>query len=211
MNRREFHKLAGAGVIVLSTGGLEACSPSNVATDIINWAPVGKETIDSVMLVLSSNGIVPAPAVLTAQKDADAAIDALVTAAQKYNSISPPPAGALQEVQAGFSAVTSSLGAFLQAIALPPGNIMNLIIGIAQIVFSTITAFSNRLPAPVATAMTRTLSGQHTVGGTPFAFTPKDRTRRQFKKDVNATLDTGKKAGVTVPKAAYLPVTLAWL
>ena len=43
--------------------------------------------------------------------------------------------------------------------------------------------------------------------GQAIPVTPKARTRRAFKKDWNSQLDVGAKAGLMIPKTAYLPVS----
>ncbi len=100
-------------------------------------------------------------------------------------------------------AVVDQLNAFLSALALPAGGILSLIIGLAQIIFSTIAGFMNNLPTAVKLKLSHL-----EVAGVHVDVVAKERTRRAFKKDFNRELDHAKKAGVGIPHAAYLHVGL---
>lgn len=204
-SRRQFvgHlALAGAlGGACLELGG---CS---FVTDIENWVPVGIASLNSIMEVLQANGITIIPGVQTAFTDAIAALNAILTAAKAYAATTPPPVGALQTLQAAFAAGASGVEAFLSALSLPTGGLLASIVAIAEIIFSTIAAFQNKLPPAPAGARTFTMRSTYRVAQTTITVVPKERSRRAFKHDFNSQLDTAKTAGVTVPQQAYLKVT----
>ena len=208
ISRREFggHLAKGALALTLaSTLELEGCS---FITDIENWVPVGVAALKSILVVLQSNGITIVPGVQAAFNDAIAALNAIVTAAQNYAATTPPPVGTLQVLQAAFAAATGALENFLGQLQIPTGGVLSAVIAIAQIVFSTIAAFENKLPTPPAGAKSMTLAGGMRVAGTSITVIPVARSRRAFKRSFNSALDTAKGQGVTVPKQAYLPLSL---
>ncbi len=98
--------------------------------------------------------------------------------------------------------------AFLWGLSLPTGGLLASIVAIAEIIFSTIAAFQNKLPAAPAGAKTHLLASAYRVAGVSVTVVPKERSRRAFKKDFNSQLDTAKAAGVTVPQQAYLKLSL---
>jgi hypothetical protein len=207
MDRREFHKAIGTAGLVLAVGGtsieLGGCS---VITDIESWIPIGLAALDSIEAELKANNV-PIPAVLvTVENDVKLALADLQAAAQEYDSTSPPPVGALQKLQAALKAVTDQFGNFLAQLQLPGGGLLNLILNLAGIVFSTIAGFINRLPVP-ATFKSSVVSAQYRVSGQVLNVVAKERSRRAFKKDWNGELDSAKKAGVQVAPAAYMKLS----
>jgi len=210
-NRRQFFEVSGKGTLgtamLLSTAGSSAflLSGCSVWTDIENWIPVGEAALNSILSVLSANGVALAPAIQTVVGLIEAGFTALLAAIKEYQSVTPAPVGALAKVHEAFQAIVDNFTTFLEALKVS-SPLLSIIVGLAQIVFSTIAAFVNQIPpapAPAASLKMHAVS----VGGIPVSVAAKSRTRRAFKKDWNSSLDTGVKQGVKVPKAAYLPVT----
>lgn len=212
LTRREFHghlaknalnayllramlasEIAGGGLL------LEGCG---LAQDIENWTPVAIAALKSIELVLSTNGFALNPAQTLAFNAAIAAITAVDNAAIAYGKITPPPTTLTQELYDALQVATQQIQAFLTALALPASSLLNLIVGLAQIIFSTILGFMNQLPPPPAGAKVFTLKNSYRVGADEFGVTAVKRGRRKFRSDWNGTLDSGAKAGVVVPSKA---------
>lgn len=210
LTRRKFNEQLAASIIVLRVamaaelGGavfiLEGCG---LVGDIETWVPVGIATMKSIELVLQSNGFPLSAAEQTIFNDVIAALNALTAAAQAYGATTPPPATAIQKLQAAFNAVTAQMATFFQAIALPEGNVLSLIVGLANIIIGAIMGFQNKIPTPPAGANVFTMATKYQVASTSFSVKPKVYNHpRSFKSDYNHMLDTWERTGVTVPKEA---------
>ena len=208
INRREFggHLVKGATIVTLAATTIEL-SGCNVFTDIENWVPVGEAALNSIVAELAANNI---PLSATAQavvKDIETGFGAIIAAIQEYQATNPPPVGALAKVQTALKDVVDQLTAFLADLALPGGNIVTLISGLASIIFSTIAAFLNKLPASTAVTAIGPIHS-YRLSGLTYSVTAKYRTRRGFKKDWNSQLNSAKAEGVVVTQAAYMKLTL---
>lgn len=204
MPRRQFigyMTKGAAAVVIVGTVGLEGCS---LAQDIQNWVPVGIASMKSIEAVLTANGFPLSGTLLAYFNDVIVALNAVDAAAMEYSATTPPPVTAVQKLQAAIKAVTDQLATFLSALSLPGGGIVSLIVGLAQIIISTIMAFANRIPTPATGTRVATISSSYKVGATTFSVLPISRSRRAFKHDFNRDLDNGKTAGVMVPASAYL-------
>jgi len=200
MNRRIFTKLASKTLLLMLTMGnalfLAGCS---VWSDILNWIPVGEAALNSILALLSANGVAIAPALQAIVTLIETAFNDLTAAVKEYQSTTPPPAGALAKVQAAFKAITDQFSNFLSQLGVS-GGLLSVIAGIAQIVFSTIAGFVNQLPTTVALSQRSTVA----VGSKSFPVVAKKRNVSQFKHDVNVVIDAGKAIGVNCPPNAYL-------
>jgi hypothetical protein len=214
LTRRQFQAQVAKGVAglwvvrVARTGaaitGVIFQAACGFVSDLENWIPVAIASMNSIKLILSTNGF-PLSANLTAIfNDIIASLNAVKAAAVEYSSITPPPVGALQKLQDAIKAVTDQLGTFLQQLNLPGGNIVTLIVGLAQIIISTIMAFANKLPPAPAGAKVFRLSDSYRVSSVQFSVSPHERSRRQFRGDWNTQLDASKRVGLYVPGKAYL-------
>jgi hypothetical protein len=214
IERRQFIQrasLAVLGVRLAFSAGLSGISlilfGCNVFNDILNWVPVGQAAVTSILSVLTGNGVLINPAMQSIIALINAGFTALIAAIKEYQSTTPAPVGTIAKIQAAFGDVVDNFKTFLASLNVS-GGLLAIVAGLAQVVFSTVAAFMNQLPAPVAALRTTMLASAVRVGGVDFAVIPKHRTRRAFKKDWNSTLNQGSSAGVVVPKSAYLHVTL---
>lgn len=215
-SRRQFvgHLTKGAAVILLSRGGTIAIITAegvllggcNLYDDILNWVPVGEASLNSILTVLSSNGVVISPAIQGVVATIEAAFTALSAAVSEYKSTTPPPTGAISKIQTAFTDIVDNFSTFLKSLSIS-SSLVGVVVGIAQIIFSTIAAFSNKLPA-VTTLKMATVLRTMQVGSQTVPIVPKVRTRRAFKKDINSVLNTAKSQGVTVPPVAYMKLSL---
>jgi hypothetical protein len=208
LSRREFGKRAtltavGMRLALIGAGvGMAGC---NVFNDILNWVPVGEASLNSILTVLTSNGVAIAPAIQSVVSLIEAGFTALTAAVKEYQSTTPAPVGAVAKIQAAFNDIVDNFSTFLKSLSVSSG-LVGIIVGLANVVFSTIAAFANQLPAPATAKFSASIREIH-VGAVVQTVTPKLRTRRVFKKDFNSTLDAGAKASLVIPKSAYLPLT----
>jgi hypothetical protein len=163
--------------------------------------------------VLGANGVLIAPAIQTVVSLIEAGFTALTAAIKEYQSTTPPPVGALAKIETAFTDIVNNFKTFLASLSVN-GGLLSIIIGLAQIVFSTIAAFMNQLPA--ASSLRRTVVLGHTfsvgsaltgpVSGTG-TIVPKERTNGRFKRDFNSQLSGAPNVGVVCPQGAYLKLT----
>src|ERR1019366_9170300 len=79
-----------------------------------------------------------------------AAFDDVTTAVQEYNSITPPPVGALAKVDAALGIVVTDFNNFLASINIQNSSVATVVIGLAEVVLTTISGFIAALPAATA-------------------------------------------------------------
>jgi len=187
------------GVVELEAG-------CNVFNDILNWVPVGEEAVNSILAVLTSNGVLIAAPLQAIVTLIETAFTDLTAAVKEYQSTTPAPVGALAKIETAFKAVVDNFSSFLNQLGVS-GGLLGIITGLAQIVFSTITAFMNQLPASSSLKRTLVIGTTLRVAGASTPIVPKYRTRRAFKKDWNSTLGTAPKLGVICPASAYMKVS----
>jgi hypothetical protein len=194
MTRRDFGKSTGIGLLGLAVGGsllTEGCG--NIFSEILAWVPVGKAAFQGIINLLEGAGLVN-PAINALVTTILAGFDDLVADIKAYQAIQPPPAGALAKIQEVFSLIVNNFQSLLSQVAANP--IATLIIGLAQIILSTIAGFMGQLPA---TAKTLQLTGTFRVGRETVSYTAKARTRRQFKKDWNHVAEAGGHKEIDLP------------
>src|SRR4029077_6050623 len=175
MNRRNLLQIIGkaiAGLFLFSGTMLQV--GCNVFDDILNWVPIGQAAVSSILAVLTGNGILVSPGLAEIIKLVDAGFANLIAAVKEYKSITPPPVGALSKIEAAFKSVIDNFQAFLQSLSVS-GGLLAIIAGLAQIIFSTIAAFMNRLPASSSLHRTVIISNTVRVGPGSFPVIPKER------------------------------------
>jgi len=135
ISRRDFGKAVGTGTLILSTGGaavlLGGC---NVAQEIINWEPTAEMALTSIQVILEANGIGFVGPVLLAFSAAEAALVAAKAAAQEYLAVTPPPTTTTQKLLDALKAAVDQIGTFVNALGLPIGNLLNLILSLVQLI-----------------------------------------------------------------------------
>lgn len=205
LTRREFGKNLSAFWLFLAAAGSAVWTAGcNLFNDILNWVPVGEAAMNSIISVLTANGIAITPALQAIIGLIEAGFNALSAAVREYQSTTPPPAGALAKIETAFKDIVDNFTGFLKSLSIS-GPLVAVVVGLAQVVLSTIAAFTNKLPA-ASRARLSVAASSVTVGGSTAVVMPKERSRRAFKKDWNSSLDDGKKLGVAVPPQAYMYV-----
>lgn len=209
VGRRQFvgHLTRSAAAVALSSA-VVSMSGCSVWTDILNWVPVGEAALNSILSILSANGITVAAPGLAIIQTIEAGFTALVAAIKEYQSTTPPPVGTLAKIETILTDIADNFSTFLKSLNIS-GGLLGVIVGLAQVVLSTIAGFMGQLPTPTPATAAHAAVRSLTVGSAqPVVVVPVHRTRRAFKKDFNATLDGGVKLGVNTPASAYLKLTL---
>jgi hypothetical protein len=184
-----------AGVALFEVG----CS---VFSDVLAWIPVGEAALNSILAVLTGNGVAISPAIQSIVSLIEAGFAALTAAVKEYQSTTPAPVGALAKVETAFKDIVDNFSTFLQSLNVS-GGLLGIITGLAQVVLSTIAAFVNRLPASMAMKSVSDKVSRTTISGNVIVVTPKKRSVGAFKGDFNTVLKTAP-ADVKVPTNAYL-------
>jgi hypothetical protein len=179
LTRRDFGKYAGLGIMTLTAGALSITMDGcNVFQDIENWIPVGEAAFQGIVNLLEGAGLIT-PAINPLVTTIIAAFNDLLADIKAYQAITPPPAGLLAKIEAVFNLIVSNFQSLLAQIASNP--IATLIIGLAQIILSTIAGFLGELPLS-----SQILSGTFRAGGQSVTYTAQKRTVARFKKDYNS-------------------------
>jgi len=202
MNRRTFTRIASL-VLLLATSGISLfLAGCGVWTDILNWVPVGEAAINSILAVLTGNGVVITPAIQAIVQLIEAGFAALTAAIKEYQSTTPAPVGALAKVETAFKDIVDNFTTFLQSLNVS-GGLLGIITGLAQIVLSTIAAFMNQLPPSPANKATLDRASSARIAGNVIVVTAKKRSVSSFRSDFNAVLKSAP-PDVKCPPSAYL-------
>jgi hypothetical protein len=206
MNRRSFTGRISSALLFLAAGGASILiSGCNVFSDILSWVPVGEAALNSILAVLTGNGVIISPVIQSVVSLIEAGFSALTAAVKEYQSTTPAPVGALSKVETAFKDIVDNFSTFLSSLNVS-GGLLGIITGLAQIVLSTIAAFVNRLPASTAMKAVSVKLARVNVGNPPNASViviPKARNKSAFVKDFDAVLKSAP-ADVKIPPNAVL-------
>lgn len=181
MNRRSFVKGSSTGLLYFVVGGsaiaLDGCS---VFTDILNWIPTGLTAIQGIVTILGPLIPPQALAVIVVIKAGFADLQAAVA---QYNADTNPAdkATLLAKIRTFLGDITNNFQSFLNALNLGNNPIINIVIGLADIVISAIEGFMGQLPSPAPVPATLRL-GAKVVTITPKFY----KNTSDFKKDYNS-------------------------
>jgi len=176
MNRRKFvGALTGAAILAGTTITLEGC---NVWADIQAWVPAGIAAFESVVTLVAP---MAAPALNTIATTVEAGFSALAAAVNQYiNAPAASKATFKQKVLLIFSQLQGDLQAFLAAVNIEQTNpIVKIVLGLVEIIVSTITGFLEQIGTPVAAPTMK-------LGGASLTISPVQRNRKQFVAAFNA-------------------------
>ena len=196
-HRRGFIKFAAAGAGYVAMGGagglaLAGAGGCNVFDDILNWIPVADASIEAIVQLLENAGVLSPVAgapINAALGLVDASVAQLKADVAAYKAITPPPAGALAKIQAGLQIVATNFQAFLAALKISDSKLLQLVVGLAQIILSTIAGFEGTLsqqPGAAAPITTARINRTYRVAGETVSVLVEHRSRRKFKKDWNS-------------------------
>jgi len=182
MNRRSFIKISSTGVLSFAIGSVATLDGCTVFDDILTWVPIGLTAIQGIVTVL---GPLISPGALTILALIKAGFADLSAAVSEYNNDTNPAdkANLLSKIRTILADIVSNFQAFLDALNLGDNPIINIVIGLANIVISAIEGFMNQLPSTKSTALTTRLS----LGSKSITVTPKFyKSVKDFKKDYNS-------------------------
>lgn len=181
MNRRQFVGNLTAGAAALAIGSsltLGGCSAAGVWNDIKTWLPTGIASFEAIMMLVAP---LAAPGIDAIAEMVKAAFAVLSAAVDQY--IAAPAAekqGWLAKVQLAFTDVTQNIQQFLTAVGASANPVVKLVLALATIILSTISAFLGKIgPTPA------TFSLQGAV------VPPVLRNRKSFVSDFNAACIDG--------------------
>lgn len=189
--RRGFLRMTGTGALVLSTGGagvlIEGCNAGTVFQDILNWVPTAEAAFAGIVTILNP---FLTPAVSAIIGMVNAAFQVVVTAVNEYEAApAADKATALGKIRVALTAVSDQIQAFLSAINIPGNPLIAVVLGLAQVIISTIEGFLNKIPAPAGAKVHLARSSLHCSGVT-VVVVPKVRTLSAFKATYNQVADT---------------------
>lgn len=187
ITRRDFAKRTGLGLLVAAVGGsmfsMEGC---NFAGDILNWAPIGLAAFNSLVTMLETFGIInpAAPALGILVAAVRTAFADLIADVQFYQSIQPPPVGAVAKIQAVLTILAQNIKNLFGQINTTAAPIVNLIIGLSQLLLGVIAGFLNKINSQLG-IKTATLSNTFSVGGQTVSYLPLQISQKAFKSQFN--------------------------
>lgn len=213
INRRTFTALLGCAALSTVVPVIAGCpSAESVFASILAWVSnAGPKAFNAIMTLLKAAGITLSGAANTLVGQIFAGFTALDNAVTEYQSTTPPPAGALAEVDTAVTDLLNSFQGFLNNIPTV-GPIISIALAILQVIISTIMGFEANLPASVVLTKThKRLQVPFRHAGAVLTITPVKRTNRQFAQAVNAPIEAGVTAGTItalVAKESKLRVPL---
>ncbi len=195
--RRGFLKLTGTGGLILSTGGaavlLDACNAQTVFETIISWIPTAKSAFQGIVTILGPFLPPGAQALIT---EVFAALDVVTAAVNEYlNAPAADKATFLGKLRVALTAVGDQIQAFLAAFKATGNPLISVVLGLAQIIISTIEGFLGKIPLP-AGAKVRTVRASIHFEGVTAVVVPKVRSISQFKKDFNSVCEANGQTSI---------------
>jgi hypothetical protein len=197
--RRGFLKMTGAGGLILCTGGasmlLEGCPPaSTIFADIVAWIPTAKNAFKGILTILGP--FLPAGAQVLADA-VFASLDTVAAAVAEYNAApAAAKATALGKIRVVLQVVADNIQTFLNDFNLTGNPIIAVVIGLAEVILSTIAGFIGQLPiAGHKVGLGRT---SVTFSGVSKPIVPKMRTLKQFRNDYNAVTEANGQSQIDI-------------
>jgi hypothetical protein len=178
LSRRKF---TGTLLLALGVGPALALESCNIVADLINYIPVVVSAINSISSILGAFMPLPAVVIINGIKGALADIQA---ACVEYQAAPDTDKATLwKRVLLFLHDVVDNFQKFLDALAVG-GPILGVVLGIVNVILSTLGWFATQMPVPVAGGpiqMPMTLkAGNQTV-----SIMPVKRSIQQLKADLN--------------------------
>lgn len=205
MNRRSFiGRVVTAIVGFAALGGAVLGTGCNWEADLENWIPVGLQALASILSLLSGAGIVLGSSAAQTVSVIQQGLGDLKLAVVQYASTTPPPAGALQRIDALFSDIVSNIGNVLSQLPAQPARVVTLVTGLFELVLSTVQGFMTQVPmAPTAMPKTAaSLKRALVINGKPAVIGPaKNLSRRHFIHQFNTLAEAGGEPQAKLPES----------
>lgn len=181
MNRRQFSAKAGKLLLLaLGIGPAIALEGCNVVSDLIHYIPVIVGALNAIESILGV--LIPAPAFAIIVGIKGALADIQAAAVEYQADMNPADKATLwHRILTFLHDVVDNFQQFLDALAAA-GPILGVIIGIVNVVLSTLAWFADQMPVPVTPmSFPVSLKADRQV----IFITPVKRSIAQFKKDFN--------------------------
>jgi len=190
MHRRSFLTRSGLALFALAMGGMTFLTGCSWETDLLNWLPLGIQSINTILSLLAGAGILLGPSILATIGVIQAGLEDLRLAVIEYQATNPPPVGLLAKIDTLLSDLVANIGNVISQ--LPANNIISLVIGLFELVLSMLEGFLQRatptsLPK-TAVALKRAIVVQ---GKSVVVFPRTNLSRRKYIRDFNHLLDAG--------------------
>jgi hypothetical protein len=150
----------------------------------MNWIPVGLQAFNAIISLLEGAGALaltagsPITALVAVISASFAQLKSDIIA---YQAINPPPASALAKIEATLGIIVTNFQSFLASLNVNDSKLAALVVGLAQIILSTIAGFQSQLTPGVTV-----VGSSARLGAGVFKITPEKRSIRSFKHDWNA-------------------------
>lgn len=182
VSRRAMFSMFGKGYLLLAIGSSMVMVGCSVFDDILTWIPVGLTALQGIVTVLGT--LIPPGAmqVLVLIKLGFTDLQATVS---QYNSDTNPAdkATLLAKIRTILADLVTNFQSFLGDLSLGNNPIVNIVVGLANIILAAIAGFEGQLPATTA----KLLGVTFRVGNKVQTVTPKFyKKTSMFKSDYNA-------------------------
>jgi hypothetical protein len=179
--RRQFGKTMLTGTSAVALGSMVGMTTMGVScntifTDIENYVPIGIQAFTNVLALVSPSEALALALPIKAVKAAFGDVSAMVTGYQ--NAPASEKATWKGKLVTALNLAMGEVQAFWNDANLPNGSVATMAAGICQIILSTLAAFIPAVGGTVA-ATTRKLAKT-------LPYTPKKRSVKQMKSDINA-------------------------
>ena len=193
LTRRAFAKLSTSGIgLFVAFGSLLSMTGCTLMDKISSYVGIGLSAFNSVIVILSTAGVippglgVPIQLLITAVKAAFADVSAAIAAYE--NAPAGDKSTLLGKVTTALAAVELKLQQFWNDLSIPDVKLASLIESLLGLITSTISAFITQLPPapkpappiPQPAQLSRRLSAP-----------PQKRTVSQFRKEFDAIVTAG--------------------
>lgn len=140
MNRRQFGKTVGTGLLAVGIGEISmGFSCASVYTDIENYVPIGLAAFNSLITIVDPTLATTLAPIISIVKASFADLSAAI--AEYNNAPAANKATLLGKVTTAINAVIDNLNQFWNDANLPDSPLASTIIGVLQIVLSTLASF----------------------------------------------------------------------
>ena len=182
MSRRVMFSMVGKGSLLLVLGSSMVMVGCTVFDDILTWIPVGLTALQGIVTVL---GTLISPAAMQVIVLIKLGFTDLQAAVSQYNgdTNAADKATVLAKIRTILADLVTNFQSFLGDLSLGNNPVVNIVVGLANVILAAITGFEGQLPATT----TKTLGTTFRVGNKVQTVVPKFYKKTStFKSDYNA-------------------------
>jgi hypothetical protein len=187
ITRREFGKRTGLGLLMTALGAPLLSTGCNIVADLIAYIPWITRALNAITSILGS--FIPAPAAVIINVIVTALAD-LQAALVEYQSdpVAADKAGLLAKIETFLRDISTNFQSFLDALAVN-GPIAAVILGIIQVVLSTLSWFAGKFATTTGRPMLAMAKPMSLRAQNQYIFiTPTQRSLSKVKSDFNAVV-----------------------